>query len=233
VPPEEIKTVEQQTAYMRHYLPIRYAGPLTVKLAKRYWELPHVDTRPLVFAIQDFHAPMSMTWTRSALPTYLCGYFHHPRRENDGSLTIVPERVGTHRWGTKDVASGFFGLPGAENVSAVIFNSSATISKCNRIGLSAGFGSNRVRLLQQGLAIDHDPRAAVPKPFSRFVDDSYIETWIEGMDVYHNPRAVHPLDPEMIEGTAHHRLLPDSRVESVAPEWQPITSVTTISISEE
>lgn len=232
-PPQETQTVEQENAYVRHYLPIRYAGPLTAKLAKRYWELPQVSARPLVLAIQDFHEPMSMTWTRSALPTYLYGYFHHARRESDGSLTIVPERVDTHRWGSKEVPSGFFGLPGAENVSAVIFNSGATISKFNRIGLSAGFGSNRVRLIQQGLAIDHDPRAAVPKPFRRSVDDSYTETWIEGMDVYHNPRARRPLHPETFEGAAHHRLLLNGLVESVAPEWQPITSVTTISISQE
>lgn len=106
VAPPETKTPEQESDYVRHYFPIRYAGPLTAKLAKRYWELPHVDGKPLVFAIQDFHAPMSMTWSRSGLPTYLYGYLHHPRREQDGSLKIVPEGVERHRWGSKEIPQG-------------------------------------------------------------------------------------------------------------------------------
>lgn len=228
--PPKIETPEQELDYLRNYLPIRYAGPLVTKLDKCYWKLPHVEGKPLVFAIQDFHAPMSMTWSRSGLPTYLYGLLHHPRREQDGSLVIVPERVETHRWGTKEIPSGFFVLPGAENISAVIFNSSATISKFNRMGVIAGFGSGRVRLEQRGLRVDHNPRAAEPKPFIRVVDESFTESWIEGMDVFHNPRAVHPLDPEAIGGAAHHRLLSDDQIESMAPKWQPITSVTTISI---
>lgn len=232
VRPLEPENPEQEIDYVRNYLPIRYAGPLTAKLAKRYWEQPHVDGRPLVFGIQDFHAPMSMTWSRSGLPPYLYGYFHHPHREEDGSLIVTPERVETHRWGAKEVPSGFFMLPEAENVSAVIFNSAATISKFNRIGLRAGFGSERVTLVQRGLAIDHDPRAAEPKSFVRTVNDSFEETWIEGMDVYHNPVASHPLDSELIKGAAHHWLLPDGQVETVSPAWQPITSFTSISIAD-
>jgi hypothetical protein len=111
-----------------------------------------------------------------------------------------------------------------------MFNSSATISKFNRIGFSAGFGSSRVRLVRHGLAIDHDPSASAPKPFVRIVDEDYAESWMEGMDVYHNPRAKYPLDPAMVMGAAHHRLLSDGRIESVAPEWQPLTSVTTITV---
>lgn len=46
-------------------------------------------------------------------------------------------RVDVHRWGPKEIPAGFFRLPGAENISAVIFNNSATISKFNRMGLLA------------------------------------------------------------------------------------------------
>jgi hypothetical protein len=223
-------TPEQQLAYLREYLPIRYAGPLTTKLAKRYWELSHVKGIPLVLAIQDFHDLMSMTWSRSALPVYLYGCVHEHRREADGSLTIIPQRVTTHRWGTKEVPSGFFMLPGAENISAVIFNSSATLSKFNRIGHIAGFGSERVRLVRRGLAIDPEPYASEPKEFVQVVDDSYSESWIEGMDVYHNPRASYPLDPAMLAEAAHHHLLSDGQVESVLPAWQPLASITTVAI---
>jgi hypothetical protein len=46
--------------------------------------------------------------------------------------------------GQKVIPSGFFDLPGPENVSAVLFSNSGTISKFNRMGVVAGFGSRRV-----------------------------------------------------------------------------------------
>ena len=232
VPPPPRDTPEQEFSYASEYLPIRYAGPLTTKLNRRYWERPQVKGKPLVFAIQDFHAPMSMTWSRTALPTYLYGYTHTPKRGQDGSLSIVAEKLTMHRWGNKEVPSGFFDLPGAENVSAVIFNNSATISKFNRIGVLAGFGSGRVRLVRQGVVVDHDPNASVPKPFVRIVGEKYTESWIEGMDVFHNPRARYPLEPGILDGAAHHRLLEDGLVESLTPEWHPLASITKISLGE-
>lgn len=228
LPPTD--TTEDQLAYYGEYLPIRYAGPLTAKLAKRYWTLPQVDGKPLVVAIQDFHAQMSMVCSGSALPTYLYGYVHHPSREADGSLTITAERITVHRWGSKEVPSGFFMQPGAEHISAVIFNSGATLSKFNRIGLIAGFGSKRVRLVRQGFAMDPDPNASTPRKFTLAVDSSYSESWIEGMDVYHNPRAVHPLDPSMLPTAAHHHLRSDGQLSSMLPPWHPLGSTTLVTI---
>lgn len=232
VPDPPIDTAEQMRAYVRDYMPIRYAGPLTAKLAKRYWEQPHVAGRPLVFAIQDFHADMSMAWSRSGLPIYLYGYDYTPQRDADGSLRIVPERISVHRWDEKEIPSGFFTRPEAENVSAVMFNSSATMSKFNRIGLMAGFGSGRVTLIQRGTAWDPDPNASEPRQFTRVVDENFTESWMEGMDIYHNPHAKHPLDPAMVPGAAHHRLRNDEQIGTVAPAWQPMGSITMIIVPE-
>lgn len=212
----------------REYLAIRYAGPLLTKLSKQYWRLPHVEGRPLVFAIQDFHEPMSMTWTRSALPVYLYGFRHQAIRHHDGSLEVRPEPAGVLRWGSKEVPSGFFDLEGAEHVSAVLFNSSATISKFNRIGQQAGFGAADIIQIQQGYRVDHDPRASEPIPFVRRIGDGDEESWVEGLDVFHNPRALHPLDPSAFPGAAHHRLELDGTVTSVSPSWHPLASRTGI-----
>ena len=228
IPPTD--TSEQKRSYVRDYLPIRYAGPLTAKLSKCYWDLPHVTGKPLVFAIQDFHAPMSMTWSRPGLPDYLYGLHHEARHDSDGSLTIIPHKIESHRWGAKEVPSGFFMLPGAENVSAVMFNSGATIWKFNRIGVIARFGSGRVRLVQSGLAVDHDPNVSVPKSFVRVVDANFTESWVEGMDIYHNPNAKYRLDRAMVKGAAHHQLLSNGQIETVTPEWQPLTSATLATI---
>lgn len=232
VPPPPLETDEQVKAFQREYMPIRFAGPLTTKLAKQYWKRPNVEGRPLLFAIQDFHAPMSMVHSRSALPIYLYGMNWDVQYGEAQQLVITPTKVENHRWGTKVVPSGFFSLPGAEHVSAVISNPSATISKFNRMGMIAGFGSNRVRMTRFGMAADVNPNAAKPKHFEQSVHDpTYRETWMEGMDVYHNPRALRPLDPAMLPGAAHHRLMEDGQVESLLPGWQPLSSMTQIWIA--
>ncbi|WP_448620060.1 hypothetical protein [Geodermatophilus sp. URMC 65] len=217
---------EDADAYVHHYLPIRYAGPLTTKLGKEYWTKPASSGKPLVFAIQDFHDTMSMRYSGSALPVYLYGYKHEAERGSSGSLTVRPQRVVAHHWGTKTVPSGFFSLPGAENVSAVVFNSGGTISKFNRMGVRAGFGSSNTVLVRRGTVADIDPNASEALPFVHIVSPGYPEAWIEGMDVYHNANAVHPLDPSMLPGAAHHRLLSDGRIETATPEWKPFESST-------
>lgn len=233
VPPPTAESQEQILDIQRQYLPIKFAGPLTAKLGKRYWERHNVQGRPLVLAINDFHAPMSMTMSRAALPVYLYGYVHEWEHQADGKLVITPHKVKSHRWGSKEVPSGFFSLPGAENISAVIANTSATISKFNRMGVVANFGSKRVRLIRQGFVTDLDPNAAMPKPFVSDVSSpDYRESWIEGMDVYHNPNALHPLHPEMLPGAGHHFIEHDGQLRSLIPDWQPLSSMTHILIPE-
>ncbi|AJG17426.1 hypothetical protein [Cupriavidus basilensis] len=229
VPPPPLDTEEQVKQFEQEYMPIRFAGPLTAKLAKKYWEKPSVQGHPLLFAIQDFHAPMSMLVSRSALPIYLYGMTWGWHHDANGKLVIAPLKVDVHRWGTKNVQSGFFNLPGAENVSAIIANASATISKFNRMGVLAGFGSKRVRLVREGTAVSLDPNAAEPLHFVHDVNaPGYSETWMEGADVFHNPSAKHRLDPAMLPGAAHHRLLENGQLESRVPAWQPFASTTRI-----
>lgn len=63
---------------------------------------------------------------------------------------------------TQEIPSGFFFLPGAENVSAVLFSNSGTISKFNRMGLLAGFGAGRAQMIRKGFAYEPNPDAAAP-----------------------------------------------------------------------
>jgi len=233
VPPPPLDTEEQIKQFQQEYMPIRFAGPLTTKLAKKYWEKPNVHGRPLLLAIQDFHAPMSMLVSRSALPIYLYGMTWDWHHDANGKLVIVPQKVDAHRWGTKEVQSGFFNLPGAENVSAVIANATATISKFNRMGVFGGFGSKRVRLVREGTAVSLDPNASESMHFVHDVNaPEYSEAWMEGVDVFHNPRAKYPLDPAMLPGAAHHRLLESGQMDSKVPAWQPFSSVTRIFVTE-
>ena len=218
---------KEKRDFLREYMPIKFGSTLTSKLAKKYWEKPHVAGKPLLFAIQDFSAPGSMVYTRSALPIYLYGYEFDWTHGSNGLLKIIPKKIAEHRWGTKIIPSGFFDMPGAENVSAVLFNNSGTIAKFKRMGVLAGFGSRRLKMFRKGYAVNPDPNATLPRPFRYVVNASdHRETWTEGLDVFHNPRAKHPIKPAMLPGAAHHRLLKDGQIESLMPTFHPLASYT-------
>lgn len=233
LPAPPMTTLEEIKLAHTHYYPIKYGSALTSKLKKRYWEHDHVKGKPLVIAIQDFNAPMSMTMSRNGLSTYLYGYDYQAEHDEHGKLIINPIPIVEHQWGEKKIPSGFFRLEGSANISAVIFNSSATISKFNRMGLMTGFGSDRVRMIRTGAAVNLDPNAANAIPYVMNVNDpKYTESWIEGMDVFHNPRANTPLPEEMLIGAAHHYLQDDGQILTRNPDWHPFSSMTQIFLHE-
>lgn len=232
VPPPPRDTPEEIRAFLREYMPIKFGSTLTSKLAKKYWEQPSAEGKPLLFAIQDFSDQASMVFTRSALHVYLYGCDHDWEHDSEGRLIITPRNITEHRWGDKVIPSGFFDLPEAENVSAVLFSNSGTISKFNRMGVLAGFGSRRVVLIRRGFAFNLDPNSAKPHAFRHIVNaPDYGETWVEGLDVFHNPRAKHPVDPRMLPGAAHHRLLENGQMVSFTPDFQPLGSFTYIIVA--
>ncbi|WP_439597998.1 hypothetical protein [Falsiroseomonas sp.] len=230
--PPDLNTDEGRSAYRNEYMPIKFGSALYSKLRKRYWAKKHACGIPLVLAVQDFSLPGSMTYTGSALGVYLYGYDHDPSRDDEGRLIVTPRRVTTHRWGEKEIPSGFFFQPEAENISAVLANFSGTLSKFNRIGRMAGFGSTRVRMIRRGVAIDLDPDASEPVRFEYDVGSSgYRETWVEGCTIFHNPLALVPLDPDLIPGATHLRLREDGQIVPIArPSFHPLGSWTVLGV---
>jgi hypothetical protein len=209
--------------YFDHYVPRKYGSVLFSKLNKKYWELAHVMGKPLVFAVQDFHTIRSMSWSNTGLVEYLYGIRQVRKNTADGSLSIVSEPIEEFVWDGKTIPAGFFSQPDTENVSAVIANPEGTISKFMRMGFMAGFGDRRIRMIRNGLAYSGSPD---PENFVREVNvPEYMETWGEGLSVYHNPRAKHPLPPEAVPGAAHHSRH-DGRILCRLPPFHPVGSLT-------
>jgi hypothetical protein len=231
LPPPPMETLEELKQAHLHYYPIKYGSALFSKLNKKYWEYDHVKDKPFVIAIQDFNTPISMTISRNGLSSYLYGYDYRTHHDESGKLFITPIPINEHCWGEKKIPSTFFKLDGAENISAIIFNSSATISKFNRIGLMAGFGSKKVKMIRSGAAVNFNKNSSKAKPYVMNVNNhNYTESWIEGMDVFHNPWAKNPLPAEMLIGAAHHYLQPDGQIYTINPDWHPFSSITHISV---
>jgi hypothetical protein len=217
--------------YLEEYLPIKFGSALYSKLKRHYWDLPHVADNPIVLAIQDFHFPHSMAWSEPSVAPYLYGKRYSARHDETGTLIIEPKTIDQHSWGDKVIPSGFFFQPGAEHISAVITNSQGTISKFNRMGFLAGFGSRLVEMTRYGTRYVHDPNTARSEAFTQQVNAStFSETWVEGMNVYHNPRALVPLRAQMLPTAAHHRLTDTGMLGSVIPEFHPYGSETVIRV---
>lgn len=212
---------ETLKSYFTDYMPIKWGSALWSKLNKRYWDLPHVTGKPIVLAVQDFHIPQSMSFSSGTLLPYLYGRSFGALYDVGGTLVVTDVQRTDHTWEGKTIPSGFFRLENSEHVSAVISNPLGTISKFNRLGVGAGFGPEGIRMLLTGTKHDHDPNAAVPKQFVlEVLPGKWDEPWCGGMNVFHNPRAVHPLDPAMFSNCAQH-FEEDGKIHSLLPDFHP------------
>lgn len=196
--PEEIKVATENE------IPIRFGSPLYSKLKKTYWELPHAKGKPLVFAIADFHDDQSMLWTSSALISYLYGIRQEFEHDAKGQLEISSTTIKKHKVKDKEIPSGFFFQPDAQHVSAVLSSACGTISKFNRIGRQAGFHDKNHIMIRFGTCHNHNPNAVVPNRFRYEVNETCNETWAEGLSMYHNPKAEHPVPERLFPSIAHH-----------------------------
>lgn len=208
-------------------MPIKFGSPLFSKLQKKYWELSHVKNLPLIFAIADFHDDQSMLWSSTALINYLYGVKHDYYHDKDGKLIIVPEKIESHKVNHKEIPSGFFFQENAENISGIMFSQNATLSKFNRLGKEAGFGNQSTIMIRQGLHHDHNPDSSVPLCYRYLVDTNTNETWADGLSLYHNPNALHPIPKELFPSAAHH-YFKDGQIISNLPEFFPYMSITHI-----
>jgi len=227
--PDEIKEL------LKSRVPIRFGSALFSKLNRKnkYWDMEHVKGHPLIFAVADFHEDQSMTWTSPALIEYLYGVTHDFVFDDDGRLIITALQIDGHEYEGKVIPSGFFFQPDAENVSAVLFSASGTISKFSRMGMLAGFGLPNQRMFRVGTKHRHDPNAALPDPFMHEVKPGEVsESWAEGLSLFHNPNAKYPIEPNMFPGIAHH-WMSDGQIVSVLPEFHVYSSTTTHFLVEE
>lgn len=205
---EDALTPDEMKAYLRNQVPIRMGSPLFTKLGNEYWKLPHVAGNPLVFAIQSFHDTGSLGISSTPLAEYLFGLGHRWYHNSDGKLIITADAIDAHKVGAKEIPSGFFAQPSAENVSAVLFSNSGTVPKFNRMGHEGTHRSEAVRMIRYGTCYRHDPNSDIPAPFLYEVGDGEDrERWDEGTVLMHNPRARHPIPSGLMDIPIEERLV--------------------------
>ena len=239
----DTNTAEEIIDFNRGYMAIKYGSALFAKLMKRnaqgehYWERERVRDIPFTLAIADFHMPGaiaeddcappeigSMVYSQTALHEYLYGV-RSMHEHVDGQLRVWTEEIEGHTFGSKRIPSGFFNLPNAEHVAAVIFSNAGTIAKFDRMGVGAGFKPADCRYFRQGLRYDPDPNAASGRAFMEEIEIGHDERWADEIQIFHNPRAIRPLPEEWFPSAQHHRFDGDNIV-SIVPGTPVLASST-------
>ena len=214
---------EARAAYVREELPIRLGSPLLSKLRREYWALPEVAGRPFVIALQSFATEDGLHFADTAITDLLYGVRTTGERQPDGTLEITSTPIEEHV-GSKTIPSNFFGQPGAEHISAVLWSNSGTVAKFGRMGYQQGLESAGLRMIRYGTRFVMDPNASEPASFTYEVGNRY-EGWAEGMVVIRNPEAVRPLPLSVMPEAMQHELI-DGRVVSTVPPFAPYNSIT-------
>jgi hypothetical protein len=214
-----------------HDVPISLAGALTSKLKKRYWELPHVANTPLVVALADFHSPDVHRDSSGPLQEYLYGERDASVFDSEGRLQLSVRPVVDHRLGAKIVPSGFFALPNAEHISAVMFSNAGTIAKFSRIGFErAPTLYPDIWMQRWGVSYSFDPNEAIGDPFVQDVgaQGKPAEHWCEGLTVFHNPRARLPVPDHFFRRYGQHWRVVGDR--TLLHDFHPLWSITDIRV---
>ncbi len=222
------QTPRERIEYIQNNVPIRLGSPLFSKLRQRYWLEPHVANRPFVIAIQDFHAPGSLATTSTALSRYLFGFEQDWYHDKEGKLIITEKAVGYHQAGSKKIPSGFFNLPEANNISAVLFCNSGTVPKFARMGQEGAHRSDAVRMIRYGVCYQQNPDATLPEGFVYEVGDprNGRESWREGTALIRNPNALYPLPAGWFGAALEEDSLNGKHVSTFLEPFLPYWSLT-------
>ncbi|MGB4928124.1 MAG: hypothetical protein WBP25_16740 [Giesbergeria sp.] len=189
--------------------PRRMVSVLQKKLAHRYHELPHCFGKPLVLMVAPFFEPGAVFYTGESLLKCLYGA---------GEIAA-------------DSAVPFFDLPDAGSISAVLYCNAFTVPRFLRLATKFD-NAEEVRAVRQGVCYIGDPGVdSHPHEFQFQVGDSSApeETWHEGVSLFINPNAAHPLLPSLLPRTCTFSAR-ENVVNREVHGFHPVTSFMRISV---
>ncbi|MDY0744805.1 hypothetical protein SNE35_09815 [Paucibacter sp. R3-3] len=221
------KTPEELEAYIKHSVPIRLGSPLYKKLKAKYWEEPHVAGKPFVIAIEDFHEAGSLSTSSTPLANYLFGQEQQWFHDADGKLIISEHKLEFHKNAVKQIPSGYFNQPDAENVSAVLFTNTGTIPKFLRMGHQGPYRLPALSVIRFGTCYKDDPNSSMPGMFMYEVGaPEFVESWRQGTVLIKNPKALHPLPDGWLGAGLEQALIDGHTVTTLHEPFAPYASMT-------
>lgn len=233
LPPKH--SIEELEEKLGNETPLMFGSSLYSKLChtyknSRYWDLDSTLGLPFCIAIADFQEDMAMTWSHPAMESILYGIEQEIREEEGDRVlyTINGKTFIKESSGKKIEITPLFMDDAFENISAVIFSACGTLSKFNRIGRMCGLGKTNTTMIALKTLYNHDENAIICDSSIEEVNENYTEKWAEGINIFHNPKAKHPLDPNLFPNAAHH-FYRDGMLYSKIPDVAPY-SITTYNV---
>ena len=186
-PPPDLNSFNLQTI-------IRLSNSLAMKHRKYvedYATLDHVRDRAYVVAVTNFDQPYSFMTCQRPIEAVLHGYYVDEERYiasggQRGRLEGEELRQ-VFKGNGSPVELGLFTTPAYREISAVIFNGCATMGKVRALSSDPGHGMTFTALRLN----TKSPQPHVVKELKH----KYEEHLLDGLRIYHNPYATHPLDP--------------------------------------
>lgn len=192
---------KQRWQYLNNELAIRFGGPLTAKLGKRYWEKAECAGMPFVLVVEAFHDPHAIFLSHKMVAAYLYGIQVVGSKIIAGQMVAQVTELTSHTVGSKSIPSGFFDLPDSENISAVIFTNAATTGKFTRMGWRSHGVDATTMVARSGVMWNADPDIRYATWFAYDLrKPALMERWTDGMVVMHNPKARVPLPEQAFSG---------------------------------
>ncbi len=188
---------------------VRFAKTIGNKLDRKYHLKDHVNGQVFTLALADFQSPGSMMWSRESLICYIYGQFVDVHTENGievAQATKIDKLLGKTKF-----PAGLFSNAKHEELSAIIFTNSCSISKFNRVPISAGADTEGLRYTRVGQFYDRSPKALKGIDFClEITSNEYrslwpqkYEPWSAEIEVFHNPFAKNPLDHDLLPEVTH------------------------------
>lgn len=193
--PETFKKVDKEKVV--DFATIRLSNTLTTKYKKflnDYSGLAQVKNKPFIIAIAPFEQPFSYIQNEQAIGRVLYGfnkfiYEEHPERNE--RIILGQEYIDsiTKPNGSK-IPLGYFVQEEMKEISAVIFSNTATFGKVRALSDDPGdIFFESIRYNDSGLKPIH---SILPKK-------KYNETILDGLHIFHNPFANHPISWEYFD----------------------------------
>ncbi len=191
--------------------PRRVVSILHKKLNKRYHELPQCLGRPLILVVAPFFEPGSITYTDDALLDCLYGY--------------------TEPGTPKFVKPAFFSLDKSTSVAAILYCNQFTVPRFFRMAAQAN-NTTSIKGMRFGMSyIELNKDEVLLTEYSHRLDDPSIriETWSQGITVFHNPKAKYPLPIRLLPCTSTFHVEDEMLIREVYG-FHPVTSMMQVSM---
>jgi hypothetical protein len=158
--------------------PRRIISILKKKLENQYDKLPQCTGRPLVLMVAPFFEPASVFYPDEALVDCI--------------------------YGISEKTTGFFSLPNAESISAIMYCNAFTVPRFFRLSTSLDDATKMVAV-RKGLfyAVGSDGDLSIREYQYRVGSNSFPkENWSEGVTLFLNPNALVPVSQQLLPSTS-------------------------------